>query len=97
MDGDGHLSVTISNQNFESCSTGELDTDRDDFDRGHIDSFYGPQIGSCNGFELGDGIALMTISHSGSDMWIGDWVRYVSKEFLSGPSSSPNQVRIKAK
>ena len=89
MDGDGNLSITISNQNFESCSTGELDTDRDDFDRGHIDSFFGPQIGSCNGFELGDGIALMTISHSGSDMWIGDWVRYYLRSFCQAQVQVP--------
>ena len=81
MDSDGHLSITISNQSFESCSTGELDTERNDFNRGYIDSFFGPLVGGCDGFDLGDGIALMTISHSGSDMWIGDWVRYCLRIF----------------
>ena len=89
MDSDGHLSITISNQSFESCSTGELDTERNDFNRGYVDSFFGPQVGACDGFDLGDGIALMTISHSGSDMWIGDWVRYCLKSFCQAHVQCP--------
>ena len=76
MGSSGDISLTISNQNFEACQTGVLDTDRSDFNRGYIDSFYGSLINGCDGFELGGDRAQVTISHSGSDKWIGDWIRY---------------------
>ena len=78
MGSSGDISLTISNQNFEACQTGVLDTDRGDFNRGYIDSFYGSLINGCEVFELGGDRAQVTISHSGSDRWIGDWIRYIA-------------------
>ena len=75
MDSSGHVSVELCDSNLNCCNSGELDTDRNDFNKGYIDVFYGSQIGECNEFEISDGAALLVVSHSGSDAWKGDWIR----------------------
>ena len=48
---------------------------RHDFNKGHVDVFFGDRIRECNGAELIDGSAIMVVSHAGSDAWLGEWIR----------------------
>ena len=50
---------------------------RDDFNHGHVDAFFGNGIGECDGAELMDGKAIMVVTHSGSDAWLGEWMRWL--------------------
>ena len=71
----GAIVAEICDSSLYCCNAGELDTDRDDFNKGHVDVFYGRQIGECEGWELGEGPALMIVTHQGMDAWKGDWTR----------------------
>ena len=71
----GAIVAEICDSSLYCCKAGELDTDRDDFNKGHVDVFYGRQIGECEGWELGEGPALMIVTHQGMDAWKGDWTR----------------------
>merc|ERR1719317_1578563 len=71
----GGLAVEICGSNFYCCNAGALDSDRDDFNKGHVDVFFGDRIRECNGAELIDGSAIMVVSHAGSDAWLGERIR----------------------
>jgi len=77
MDGGSKILINI----WDICSTGfNLDSVHNDFMRGGIDSFYGAQIGGCDGAELDNddtAATRMAVHHSGSDAWKGDWVRII--------------------
>ena len=71
----GRLAVTICDSNLNCCDAGELDSDRNDYNWGHVDVFWGSYIGECLEYEVADGPALMMIAHVGIDAWKGDWIR----------------------
>ena len=73
----GQLTAEICDSNLLCCNAGNLDSDRDDFNKGHVDVFYGVQIRECSDFEMGDGGAIMIITHNGIDAWKGDWLRWM--------------------
>ena len=73
---DGSLSVEICDSTLTCCNAGELDTDRNDFNKGYVDVFYGNQIRECLEFNMADGNAIMIVTHNGWDAWKGDWIRY---------------------
>ena len=72
----GKLAVEICDSELNCCNAGELDSDRDDFNHGHVDVFWGGGIRECQEYELSSGNALMVVTHNGIDMWKGDWIRY---------------------
>ena len=74
---DGSLSVEICDSTLTCCNAGELDTDRNDFNKGYVDVFYGNQIRECLEFNMADGNAIMIVTHNGWDAWKGDWIRYI--------------------
>lgn len=89
MDSSGHVSAEVCDSNLNCCNTGELDTSRNDFNKGYTDVFSGGQIGECNEFEIAEsGAALMIVSHTGSDAWKGDWIRLILEAgtYLDCPS-----------
>ena len=72
----GKLTTEICDMNLNCCNTGNLDSDRDDFNHGHMDVFWGGMIGECGGeYDMMDGPAIMVVSHSGIDGWKGDFIR----------------------
>ena len=71
----GKLTTEICDTSLNCCNTGNLDSDRDDFNHGHVDTFWGGMIGECNEFDMGDGAAIMVVSHSGIDAWKGEYIR----------------------
>jgi len=73
----GGLTVEICDTGLNCCHAGQLDSDRDDFNKGHVDVFYGGMIQNCDGAELADGGALLVVTHNGLDGWKGDWFRIV--------------------
>ena len=72
---DGKLTVEVCDSTLTCCNAGELETDRNDFNKGYIDVFYGGQIRDCSEFTLADGNALMIVTHQGLDAWKGEWIR----------------------
>ena len=61
--------------NFQGlCVTNKLDSSRNDFETGHLDSYTGGVLGECNGFNAGaevDGWEMI-IFHSGitnTELW----------------------------
>jgi len=73
----GALTVEICDTSLNCCHAGEIDSDRDDFNKGHVDVFFGGMIRDCDGLELADGAALLIVTHNGLDGWKGDWIRIV--------------------
>merc|ERR1719317_582903 len=73
----GGLAGEICGSNFYCCNAGALDSDRDDFNKGHVDVFFGDRIRECDGAELIDDSAIMVVSHAGSDAWLGEWIRII--------------------
>ena len=72
----GGLNVEICDTDLNCCNAGTLDSDRDDFNKGHVDVFYGNMINGCEETVLSEGPALMIVTHNGIDGWKGDWIRY---------------------
>merc|ERR1712133_196805 len=70
-----NLEVAILSPNG-LCITNPLDSDRDDFEPGHLDSYTGGILGECNGFNAGADVDgwEMVIIHSGSDGWAGEYI-----------------------
>jgi len=83
----GKLAVEICDSELNCCNAGELDSDRDDFNHGHVDVFWGGGIRECQEYELASGNALMVVTHNGIDMWKGDWIRIIldGGEYLDCP------------
>ena len=73
---DGSLTVEICDSTLTCCNAGELETDRNDFNKGYIDVFYGNQIRECFEFDMTEGNAIMIATHNGWDAWKGDWIRW---------------------
>ena len=48
---------------------------RNDFQSGFVDVFYGSAIGECDNIDIGEGAAIMVVTHDGIDAWLGDWIR----------------------
>ena len=71
----GRLTTEICDMNLNCCNTGNLNSDRDDFNGGNVDVFWGSMIGDCEDFEMSEGAALMIVTHDGLDAWKGDWIR----------------------
>merc|ERR1711892_784945 len=61
----------------EICNAGGLDSNGDDFQKGFVDVFYGSAIGECDGAVIGDGAAIMIVTHDGIDAWLGEWIRVI--------------------
>merc|ERR1711874_10179 len=55
----GALTVEICDTGLNCCNAGNIDSDRDDFNKGHVDVFYGGMIRQCEGTELADGAAIL--------------------------------------
>ena len=52
--------------------------DRNDFQRGALDDFEGDDLQECRDFDLPDNdLKSMTVFHSGTDGWGGDYVRLI--------------------
>ena len=62
------LQFDTKNEYFQGlCVTNKLDSSRDDFETGHLDTYTGGVLGECNGFNAGaevDGWEMI-IFHSG--------------------------------
>ena len=73
MNTEGKLFLKICGS--KCCNTGKLNSPRDDFKKNLVDTFDGGNIGRCNGFDIGDKRATLTVPHSGLDGWRGNWIR----------------------
>eukprot|EP00091_Calanus_sinicus_P001587 TRINITY_DN1159_c0_g1_i1.p1 TRINITY_DN1159_c0_g1~~TRINITY_DN1159_c0_g1_i1.p1 ORF type:complete len:158 (-),score=65.57 TRINITY_DN1159_c0_g1_i1:67-495(-) len=73
----GDLAVEICNADLVCCNAGTLDTSRDDFNSGNVDVFSGDTLGECEGADIGDGGAIMIVTHNGGDAWLGEWIRVI--------------------
>ena len=71
----GALTVEICDTGLNCCNAGNIDSDRDDFNKGHVDVFYGGMIRECEGTEMADGAAILIVTHNGIDGWKGEWIR----------------------
>jgi len=73
----GGLTVEICDAELNCCNAGGLDSNGDDFQKGFVDVFYGSAIGECDGADIGDGAAIMIVTHDGIDAWLGEWIRVI--------------------
>merc|ERR1711915_738116 len=73
----GGLMAEICDSQLNCCTTGELDSPRDDFNKGFVDVFYGSDIGLCDHFEVLSDSFLVILTHNGSDAWKGEYVRII--------------------
>merc|ERR1719367_1792392 len=73
----GGLIVEICDTGLNCCNAGALDSDRDDFNKGHVDVFFGGMIRECDGAGMAEGSALLIVTHNGIDAWKGDWIRLI--------------------
>merc|ERR1712086_136936 len=72
---DGGLTVEICDTDLTCCNAGMLDSFGNDFQSGFVDVFYGSAIGECDNIDIGEGAAIMVVTHQGIDAWLGEWIR----------------------
>ena len=101
----GQLAVEVCDTDLNCCDAGELDSDRDDFNHGHVDVFFGNGIRDCKDFEMAPGNAIMIVTHNGIDAWKGDWIRCLYYHLLAYkylqmpplPTRCPKKVLLQKK
>jgi len=76
QDGPATLKAKVCDAGSKCCSTGTLDTPNDDFEQDRMDAFN--SLGGCQNFEVDPTHPLsLTLIHSGTDGWKGDYVNIV--------------------
>ena len=74
-DSGGSFSVHIC-QRQSCCTTGQLNTEDDNWELGQVDWFVGRQIGDCYGLELYQGEEVrLVLQHEGSNAGLLDWLK----------------------
>merc|ERR1712002_1431152 len=70
MGATGHLSVELIGNNYEVCSTKDLDNKHhDDFEEGQTDTFSGDILGSCTTQKFPANLFQFIVHHSGPNGW----------------------------